>query len=260
MNRFIEYTGMRAIAALISFIMFIIFIMPFSRGIVNIGNCVGAIVTLMLTMVFIFFKPFISLVKSIWEKPCGKIFICILSFIIIICIVTATVISVLMFKAARDLPKGRETTLVVLGCKVKNGIPSKMLKYRLDAAYEYLVNYENVNVVVSGGQGDDEIISEAKCMRDYLVSRGISDDRIYMEDKSSNTEENLRFSKDIIELEGLCEKITIVSDGYHQLRAEMIAKNLGIESFNISADTTWWLIPTYWVREWFGIVHFGIFG
>lgn len=97
-------------------------------------------------------------------------------------------------------------------------------------------------------------------MRDCLVDKGISPERIIMEDKSASTRENLEFSKKIIEQRGLDEHITIVTDSYHQLRAEMIAGELGMTASNISAPTAAWLIPTYWVREWFGTVHQFLFG
>jgi len=97
-------------------------------------------------------------------------------------------------------------------------------------------------------------------MKEYLVGRGISDERIIMEDKSESTYENLKFSYEIIEQNKLNRKITIVTDAYHQLRAEMIASDMGIESYNISAKTSWGLVPTYWVREWFGIVYQFMFG
>ena len=155
-----------------------------------------------------------------------------------------------------DRPKNTDTTVVVLGCKVKNGAPSLMLGRRLNAAYEYLTEEPDVKVIVSGGKGDDEIISEAQCMRDYLVDRGIAPERIYMEDKSTDTDENLRFSQDIIRREGLPEHITIVTDGFHQLRSDMKAEKLGMRAYNISAHTPWWLVPTYWVREWFGIIYY----
>ena len=103
-------------------------------------------------------------------------------------------------------------------------------------------------------------VSEAKCMRDWLVYKGIAPDRIFMEDRSVNTEENLLFSKEIISENGLPEKITLITDGYHQLRAEMIAEKLGIKAYNISGRTSWYIAPTYWVREWFGVVYYKLFG
>ena len=81
-----------------------------------------------------------------------------------------------------------------------------------------------------------------------------------MEDSSVNTEENLRFSKQIIEDNGLPEKVTLVTDSFHQLRAEMLAEQQGIETYNISGKTSWYLMPTYWVREWFGVAYYKLFG
>ena len=93
-------------------------------------------------------------------------------------------------------------------------------------------------------------------MRDYLAEKGISPDRIIMEDRSTTTDENLRFSYELIQKNALPEHITIVTDGFHQLRSDMKARRLGMEAYNISAHTPWWLTPTYWVREWFGIAYY----
>ncbi len=168
--------------------------------------------------------------------------------------------SVLMVRASRDAPDGRPSTVVVLGCKVNGTAPSLMLEARLDAAYDFLVENPETTVIVSGGKGDDEQISEAQCMYDYLVDRGIPHDRIIMENKSASTYENLKFSKEIIEQKNLCRDVTIITDGFHQLRADMIASELEINSYNVSAKTQIWLLPTYWVREWFGVAHQFIFG
>ena len=260
MSEIIEKTGIRVIPALISFVFLLFFIAPFFAGIVNLGNCVGSAVSAALLAVFVFFGPFSRFVSLLWQKTSGKAIICIVSAICIICVIIAATISFFMVRAARDDPKGRETTLIVLGCQVKEGRPSLMLRRRLDAAYDYLSEYENVTVIVSGGKGSDELISEAQCMKDYLVSRGIASERIIMEDKSESTYENLKYSREIIEKNGLSPVITIVTDGYHQLRAEMIAEKLDMKAYNISAPTSEWLIPTYWVREWFGVAYQFVFG
>lgn len=260
MSVILERTGMRVVPALISFIFLCFFIAPFFAGIVNIGNCVGTAVTALILGIFTFFGPFSHFVALFWQKPAGKVIICIVSAIAALCVILAIIISVFMITASRDAPQGNDTTVVVLGCKVKDGRPSLMLRRRLDAAYDYLSEYEDVTVIVSGGKGSDELISEAQCMRDYLISKGISQERVIMEDRSSSTYENLKFSQEIIEKNNLNEKITIVTDGYHQLRAEMIASDLDIEAYNISAHTSEWLLPTYCVREWFGVTYQFIFG
>lgn len=249
-------TGMRVIPALISFIMLILFLLPMTAGIINLGNCVGALTSAALTAVFLFWDRFTGVVSHMWERPAGKVIISAFSAAAVVFTLVAVTVSFFMLREMNDRPRDTDTTVVVLGCKVKNEAPSLMLGRRLNAAYEYLSAEPDVKVIVSGGKGDDESISEAQCMRDYLVDRGISPERIYMEDKSTDTDENLRFSQDIIRREGLPEHITIVTDGFHQLRSDMKAEALGMKAYNISAHTPLWLVPTYWVREWFGIVYY----
>lgn len=256
----IEKTGMRAVPALISFALFLLFVTPFFANIINLGNCVGAFLSGVLTAVFVFFGPFKKLISSMWGTRIGRVIISTAVIIAFICIILASVISAFMLRASRDAPNGRASTVVVLGCKVNGTSPSLMLERRLDAAYEFLSENPDTVAVVSGGKGDDEHISEAECMKNYLVENGISPDRIYIEDKSSSTYENLKFSQKVIEENGLNDNITIVTDSFHQLRAEMIAGELGFDAYNVSAHTPMWLLPTYWVREWFGVVYQFVFG
>lgn len=255
----IEKTGMRTVPALIFFALFLLFVAPFFANIINLGNCFGAIASGILTAVFVFFKPFKKVISLMWSTAVGKVLLCTAATLIILCIVLAMIISVFMIKASRDTPNERASTVVILGCKVNGSSPSLMLERRLDAAYEFLSGNPGVNVIVSGGKGDDERISEAQCMKDYLIGLGISPERIFMEDKSASTYENLKYSKIIIEENKLNKDITIVTDSFHQLRAEMIAGELGMNAYNVSAHTPLWLIPTYWVREWFGVVHQFVF-
>lgn len=240
--------------------LFVLFASPIGTGIINLGNGVGMAVSALLMLITLFWGRFTAFVGRLWEKPAGKVIICAVALIVAVSIVLAVIISISMAKEANDPPKDENTTVVVLGCKVKDGRPSLMLSRRLDAAYGYLSEHESVCAVVSGGKGSDESISEAQCMRDYLVGRGIAPERIFMEDKSVNTEENLKFSKEIIESNNLPETITLVTDNFHQYRAELIAESNGIDAYNISGKTSWYLLPTYCVREWFGVVYYKLFG
>ena len=253
--------AVRIIAVLLSMMVFWLFVIPVPMGIINAGNITGMLVSVILMFVFIFWGRFSRFVSSLWEKPAGKIFVSVTSLFIAAGIVLAVVMSVCMAREMNDPPKNDNTTIVVLGCKVKNGRPSLMLARRLDAAYKYLSEHETVCAVVSGGQGSDEAISEAECMKIYLTENGIAPERIFMEDKSTTTKENLAFSKKLIAENGLPQKVTLVTDGFHQLRAEMLAEKEGIDSpYNISGYTAFNVTPTYWVREWFGIVYYKLFG
>ena len=249
---------MMYIISAIFFILFALFLIPMAVGIINLGNIAGALITGFLTAVCFFPNKFSGLVSSFQERPFGRVMIAVSGGFFVVSLILALVISGFMLKEINDKPMG-DSTMVVLGCQVKESGASLMLRKRLDTAFEYLTEHEDMKVIVSGGQGADEPMSEAECMFDYLIAKGISPERIYIEDKSVNTVENIEFSKKIIEENGLFFDITIVTDGYHQLRADMFAKEQGMRAYNIPASTSWYLVPTYWVREWFGIVYYTIF-
>ena len=129
-----------------------------------------------------------------------------------------------VFYGSRDHVQGQPKTMIVLGCQVKPWGPSMLLQDRLDKALAYLQMHPQVTVIVSGGQGWDEPISEAQCMRDYLVERGVAPERIHMEDTSHNTHENLINSAALMERIGLEKEdgVLLVSNGFHLTRARML--------------------------------------
>lgn len=145
-----------------------------------------------------------------------------------------------ILKASFGHPRQQVDFLVVLGAKVRVTGPSASLWDRIYGAYDYLIDHPDTIAVVSGGQGDDEHISEAQSMYDELVYLGIPADHIWMEDKSTSTLENLNFSLDIIEARtGTRPKtLGIVSSEYHMLRAGLIAKDCGVEYVGIPAHTS----------------------
>ena len=127
--------------------------------------------------------------------------------------------------------------IVVLGAQLKTTGPSRVLQYRLDTAYEYLTAHPDTKVIVSGGQGSNEPASEAQGMYDYLVKRGIEPGRIVLEDKSVNTEQNIRFSKDFLQAD--TDKVGIVSNNFHVFRAVKLAKAAGYRNVvGIAAPAT----------------------
>lgn len=143
--------------------------------------------------------------------------------------------------------------IVVLGAQLKTTGPSRVLQYRLDTAYEYLTAHPDTKVIVSGGQGSNEPASEAQGMYDYLVKRGIEPGRIVLEDKSVNTEQNIRFSKDFLQAD--TDKVGIVSNNFHVFRAVKLAKAAGYRNVvGIAAPATAFYLPNNMLREFFGVV------
>lgn len=143
--------------------------------------------------------------------------------------------------------------IVVLGAQLKTTGPSRVLQYRLDTAYEYLTAHPDTKAIVSGGQGSNEPASEAQGMYDYLVKRGIEPDRIVLEDKSVNTEQNIRFSKEFLQADA--DKVGIVSNNFHVFRAVKLAKATGYRNVvGIAAPATAFYLPNNMLREFFGVV------
>ena len=159
----------------------------------------------------------------------------------------------LMINAANKTPPS-DATVIVLGCGVKGEEPSQMLRLRIDAAEEFLKANPDSKAILSGGQGSGEDISEALCMHRELVKRGIAEDRLYMEDQSTNTRENIAFSKEIIDKEGLNTTVAVVSNNFHLYRASLSVKNADLEFFSVSAFTPYPLFGTYVMREFMGIL------
>lgn len=148
----------------------------------------------------------------------------------------------------------RDTTVIVLGCAVYGDRPSQMLRLRIEAAEEFLKENPEAKAVLSGGQGTGENISEAFCMYRELTHRGIEADRLFMEDRSTNTRENIAFSSEIIKENGLCENITVVTNNFHLYRATLSVEDYGYVCYCIPAFTPLPLLATYVMREYMGIL------
>lgn len=114
--------------------------------------------------------------------------------------------------------------IIVLGAQVRNDGPSIVLRFRLDRAVEYLNGNPRTKCVVSGGKGSNEICSEAEAMKAYLVQHGIAEDRIIMEDRSTTTKENMKFSRRLIP-DG--STVGIITNNFHIYRSLLIAEKNG---------------------------------
>lgn len=172
-------------------------------------------------------------------------------FIIALCVLLLTIFKMREIYAAGKTKISAQKVIIVLGCRVRGDEPSLSLIKRVDAAYKFLLfNPESV-AILSGGQGKDENISEAQCMQQLLYARGISKDRLILEDRSTSTDENIRFSLQIIETLDLDRNIAIATSEYHQKRAANICKKYGLNSTPVSSKTKWTLLPTFLFRELF---------
>ena len=151
-----------------------------------------------------------------------------------------SLLQLLILSAART-DDGEADIVIILGAGLYGETPSKVLVSRLDAALEYSLDKEAMPIIiVSGGQGSGETISEAEAMSRYLRQRGISEASIWKEDASTSTLENLAFSFSLIDEMDMEEKnlkIAIVTNEFHLYRSKHIASTLGYDVIGVSAKT-----------------------
>ncbi len=196
-----------------------------------------------------FFPPFVRMIKrwKTWLKILAATPICIC--ILLFCIGEIAILTGFV----SDLPDSDADYLIVLGAKVNPDGPSLTLQKRIDAAYEYLSDHPHTIVIASGGKGSDEPMSEAQCIAGELIRMGIDEDRILLEDRSTDTAENIQYSKALIE-DSPDLTVLVLSNDFHCFRASGIARqHLDAEVGHISADSVFFLLPHYMVREFAGL-------
>ncbi len=131
----------------------------------------------------------------------------------------------LILYGKRDNVTYREDAVVVLGAGVRGTTPSRTLKSRLEKAVKYHTKNPDAVILVSGGQGPQEDITEAEAMRIYLVEHGVDPDKIIKEEKSTSTYENFNFSKEILDRHFTNNyNIAFITNDYHIFRSRLYAK------------------------------------
>ncbi|MBQ1658467.1 MAG: YdcF family protein [Clostridia bacterium] len=216
--------------------------------IITIGSVFGVIVFSAIGTAAVFYDRIKTFLKRIRKNKALRIITDVAAGLICLAVIyTVTVLCMMKYYSSRK--PSENATVVVLGCQVNGETPSLMLRKRLEAAYEYLEAHPDAKCIVSGGKGNYEDISEAECMYRWLTDKGISASRIYREDKSVNTDENIVFSGKIIKAEGLDSELAIVTDGFHELRASVIAKRNGFSCGAVPAKTPFYLAANFTTRE-----------
>ena len=225
------------------------------------GYSFSALVCMCLIAIILFytFMPLIGLKFSELAKWTTRFFTTVLIAGLLVVGTTEAII----IKASFGSPKEKVEYMVVLGAKVRADGPSVSLMDRIYGARDYLQAHPEVIAIVSGGQGPDEPMTEAKCMYEELVKLGIDPDRIWLEDKATSTWENLNFALNLIEEKTgqRPDKIGIISSEYHLFRAKMFAKECCLEAVGIPAHTSRLSqMVNHFMREVAGVWHYIILG
>ena len=238
-------------------VIFIVVPMNGGAGGGNIGVWFPSIYLFLLFTVTYNLDVLKKILKKFYRPPVAIFYACMILYIIAFTVFCALILGY----TADNIPENPDL-IIVLGCQVKGENPGNLLGYRLETAVETLNKYPGAICIVSGGQGPDEIVQESKVMKKYLTDKGIDENRIYEEDESSSSYQNLSFSKKVIEENGLKhENIVILTSEYHVPRAVLIANRLypGADIYAVKSRTPFALLSAGIVREFFAFMKSFVF-
>ena len=162
--------------------------------------------------------------------------------------------------AARYEPEKNKDYIIVLGCAIrKDGSPTPLLRGRLDRALAFAKTQETETgkapiFVLSGGKGPNECISEAESMRRYLTEQGVPEERMLLEDQSTDTAENMRFSKEIIQSRDPKASVAFSTTNYHVFRSGLKSRRVKLRSLGMGCRSKWYFWPNAAVREFVGLL------
>ncbi len=217
----------------------------------NLGN----LLTLLLGGALLFCGIFLDTVVRRLPKWIKIAFVAALIFVV-------GFASFLLGFGTTDTVTHSEDAIIVLGAAVQGEKPSRVLKDRLNTAIEYYSKNPNALIIVSGGQGPQETVTEAAAMKTYLIKNGVAEDVIIKEEKATSTYENFVFSKKILDEHfDNTYSAAFITDEYHIYRAGGIAQNAGLKtSAHAHSSTRWYSVLPGTLRECAAVIKFWIFG
>ena len=165
-----------------------------------------------------------------------------------------------MLITTRHKPEPDKDFIIILGCSIrKDGTPTPLLQGRVDRAIRFYKEQlektgKKAFFITSGGQGDDEIISESACMKNYLQEQGIPEEQIIEENESKTTFQNMKYSKNKIEAVDPDGKVIYSTNNFHVFRSGIMARRNKLRAQGIGVKTKWYFWPNATVREFIGMI------
>lgn len=207
---------------------------------ISMGTWITLILGAILLLVGIFFKKLCDITPK--------------AILITVLILFCTGISLFLFLyifGSVDNVDYTEDALIVLGCGVRGDEPGTNLTERLERAVEYHKNNPGAVIVVSGGKGDGENLSEAAAMEKYLINHGVPAEIIIKEDKATSTEENFLYSKKILDKYFDGEyRVAFITNDFHIYRSSSFARLAGFENVtHTHSNTAWYTVTPNALRE-----------
>lgn len=143
--------------------------------------------------------------------------------------------------------------ILVLGAGLAGARVTPLLAARIDKGIELLHQNPGARLILSGGQRPGEEIAEGQAMARYAEQKEISPEQIIIEENSTSTEENILFSRELMEKSGA--RVILVTTAYHVFRALLLAKRQGLKCVGFGAKTKWYFTLNALIREFIGYLR-----
>lgn len=143
--------------------------------------------------------------------------------------------------------------IIVLGAGVIGTRVTPLLAARINRGIELLHYNPDAVLIMSGGQGTGEDIAEGEAMARYAEQKGVNLEKIIIEGKSRSTEENLSFSRELMDRDR--PRVIVVTTAYHVFRALLLARHHGLKCVGFGAKTKWYFTLNALIREFIGYLH-----
>lgn len=219
----------------------------------NAGIIASFILGLACLIYGLFFKPLQAMTqKGIlkWLKYCAIFAV----FLLI------GIMALIAYYGQTDTVSYKEDAVIILGAGISGEAPRYPLLHRLEKGAEYFKKNPEAMIVVSGGKGADENITEALAMERYLIAHGVPKSHIFKEERSTSTYENFVFSKKILDQYYKKDYTTLmITSDFHIFRALQIGKIAGLSCTTLHAGIIWYSVPVIYIREAMAVVKFIVF-
>lgn len=217
----------------------------------NIGLIIMYVAAVALIVVGYSYDRYKSIFRKKRARQIGKL--------ILIGSVGVAILSVALYGyGVRDTVTYKEDAIIVLGAGIKGNEMSATLKGRLDAAIAYAKKNPRAFLVLSGGQGPGESITEAEAMKDYLLANApsIRFTQLIVENESTSTHENMVFAKKKLDARfAPGYKVAFVTSDFHVLRSNVLASFSGLKgTTHLHAEVPWYIVPGAYLRECLALV------
>ena len=226
-------------------VMLVWFCLP---GFFNAGTFLGVLLSLLIAAGALLFPIIAKAVKWLWKRIPGRAALCALGAVVLLFLGYLGFCGVQMARySARPLEQVK--AVMILGCQVHGITPGNELVSRMQTALPLIKNNPEIPVIVSGGQGRGEAVTEAGAMKEWLLANGVPESRIYTEEQSHSTLTNFEYSAPILKELGITDGIAVVTNDFHQYRADIYAAREGLSVGHYSSATRPLVFPNYIIRE-----------